>query len=277
MPTSPNIADVADRADLIQLDQAGKGVGQLGRLTYWIILGLSGLWFLVSVVASAGLLFALARGSERLNGHSIAELVIGTIVVLQPLLIGALLVRAHRSRTIGSQLSIIGRAALPMSTVALLAAAVAANLYNESLIRAKLRQQMFSGTITYDCSQQSNSVDFDPNEIGPIGLRLTAIRGDRQPDQWLVTVPGQASVMAANFDVDTGSFGGSQGLAWSEADGTHMVAILSFSDILGPYGAETIWVEVLEGNWPEIRDNIAAHDGLGFTCGPNPESYEPPT
>lgn len=247
-----------------------------GRFAYWIAMAFSGLWLLIALAWSVGLLFALARGSEHFGEHSTTELVIGTIMVLQPLLIGGLIVRAHRLRMIGSTVSIIGRAAMPMSTVALLIAAVAANTFYERSAFEKLMWQARNRTITYDCSRESKSVDFNPQQIGPIGMRLTSIRREQQPEEWLVTWPGQAPIAAANFYVDTGSIGGSHGLSWSDADGRNMVAILSFNDIvLSPYGAASIWVTLREGTVTEILGKWYGFPRPDFTCELDPKTYRP--
>lgn len=254
-------------------------MGRNWQIVYWIVMSLSGLWLLLSAVASTGLLLDFARESERFDYHLIDKLVIGSIIVLQPLLTGWLITRGHRMRMTGSTPSIIARAVLPISTIALLFAAVAAKNYYQNLILNKRAMQdawqARNKTITYDCSRESKSVDFDPKQIGVISLRLTSIRRDQQPDEWLVTWPDQTPISATNFDFDTGSFGGSQGIRWLSANGTNMVAILSFSDIVGRYGSHTIWVRIQEGNQTSTLEHLASVDPPDFTCGPNPETYQP--
>ncbi len=255
-------------------------MGRNWQIAYCIVMVLSGLWLVLSAVASVGLLFDLARESERFDYHLIAKLVIGSIIVLQPLLTGWLIKRAHRMRMTGSTPFIIARAALPVSTIALLFAAYVANNYYQNLILSKrTRQEAWQArnkTITYDCSRDSKAVDFDPERIGTIDLRLTSIQREQQPDAWLVKWPGQTPISATSFHVDTGSFGGSQGIRWRRANGTNMVAILSFSDIvLGPYGPASIWVRIQEGSSTGIRANLDSYDPPDFTCGPDPKTYQP--
>jgi hypothetical protein len=275
--TLPSAKIVAKHRIVIGL---GELMGRNWRLAYWIVMVLSGLWLALSSVASAGLLFRIMRGYERIEEYPITDFVIGSIIILQPLLIAWLIKRAHRMRMTGSTPSIIARAALPISTIALLFAAVAATNYYQILILNKRAMEEAwyarNSTITFDCSRESKSVDFDPKQIGAIGLRLTSIRRDQQPDEWLVTWPDQTPISATSFDFDTGSFGGSQGISWQSANGTNMVAILSFSDIvLGRYGSQTIWVRIEEGNAIGTREFLDSIHRKDFTCGPNLETYEP--
>jgi len=48
-------------------------------------------------------------------------------------------------------------------------------------------------------------------------------------------------------------------------DGAQSVAELRFSDLIGDYGPETVWLTVVRSNGP----------GLGYTCGPDSRSYRP--
>lgn len=253
----------------------GELMGRSGQLAYWMVMVLSGLWLVLSAASGAGLLFKLAWGHEHFDKHSITEIVIGSIVVFQPLLIGWLIKRAHRMRMIGGSAYIIGRAALPMSTIALLFAAYAANNYYNNLILEKDDWERRNRTITYDCSQHSQVVDYDPNQIGVIGLRLISIRRGQVPEKWLVNWPGQAPIAATNFYVDTGSIGGSQGISWQSANGTNMVAIMSFSDILSRYGTSEIGVTIREGNMIGPREILESIELQDFTCEPNLETYQP--
>jgi len=246
------------------------------RFIYWITMALSGLWFILATYGLFYILSAIGEPSSKFyTGLKFTELVIVSVGILQPLFILWAIVRAFRMRANGSPMLVIGRAALPLSTAIFLALAVSGHRYNERLIYEKLDRQMRTGTITYDCSRESNAMDFDPKQIGTIDLRLTSTRRERQPQKWTVTWPGKAPIVAANFDVNTGSFGGSQGISWSDTGGKKMVAILSFSDIMGPYGTQSIWATVVEGDWPKIQETQDTLERSNFTCGPNPKTYQP--
>lgn len=122
------------------------------------------------------------------------------------------------------------------------------------LIEREARDQ----EITYRCARQTGGVDFDPRLAGTTVLSLIARRkgGERT---WKVVVPGLAPVSATGFRAESGSMGGSQGLRWISPGGRREEVLLSFSDIVGEFGPETIWVDRLPGTGPGPGE---------LTCGP---------
>ncbi|MES2494219.1 MAG: hypothetical protein V4579_13180 [Pseudomonadota bacterium] len=243
------------------------------RIGYWVVMAISSAWFLLALVASGYLLFSRTDGAWRMHQRSFTELIVGTMVVVQPLLIIWLILRAYKLRHQGAKFFVIGRAALPLSTGLLIVATVAANIYNDNRLAKIAMGQLFNGSVIFDCSKSSEVVDFNREKIGPIELRLTSTRRDRGPRRWIVQWPGKAPIVATNFDAATGSYGGSQGLSWTGTDGKPMSALLSFSDILGPYGPQTIWVTVVSAKQAQIQQKLDAGEITNFTCGLDLKSY----
>lgn len=244
------------------------------RIGYWGLMAISSAWFLLALVASGYVLFAGADGAWRVYQRSPTELIVGAVVVFQPLLILWAIIRAHTLRHQGARLSNIGRAALPLSTILLFVTAVAANVYNLNRLEKIARHRRTTGSITFDCSTSSKTVDFDPKNIGPVQLRLTSVKRDGQPRRWTVQWPGQPSIAARNFKAWTGSMGGSQGLSWTDLNGRPKSALLSFSDIVGPYGPETLWVTLVSAKQTQIQEKLDGGERIDFTCGPDPKSYQ---
>lgn len=123
------------------------------------------------------------------------------------------------------------------------------------LIEREARDQ----EITYRCARQSGAVDFDARLAGPTVLSLIARHkgGERT---WKVAVPGSAPVPATSFPAETGSMGGSQGLRWRSPSGRKEELLLSFSDIVGEFGPDSIWVDYLpKKTGPSLGE---------LTCGP---------
>lgn len=116
------------------------------------------------------------------------------------------------------------------------------------------------GTVTYNCSRHSASVDYDARTAGPTEVKLIADRSSGRPAVWSVQTSGSPPVRATGFTANTGSLGGAQGFRWQGSDGRQRTAIASFSDIVGEYGPETIWL---------------SSNGYEFTCGPDPASFRP--
>ncbi|WP_139216637.1 hypothetical protein [Sphingomonas sp. NFR04] len=102
-----------------------------------------------------------------------------------------------------------------------------------------------AGAITYNCN-------------GPVEVKLIADRNIGEPAVWSVQTSGSTPVRANSFIADTGSMGGSQGLRWKGSDGQQRTAIMSYSDIVGEYGPETIWF---------------SSDRYDFICMPDPASF----
>ncbi|WP_442679529.1 hypothetical protein ACSBM8_18885 [Sphingomonas sp. ASY06-1R] len=122
------------------------------------------------------------------------------------------------------------------------------------LIEREARDQ----EVTYRCARQTGAADFDPRLAGPTLLRLIARRkgGKRS---WKVVVPGSAPVSATSFPAGDGNIGGSHGLRWISPDGQKKEILLWFSDIVGEFGPDTIWVDHLPKPVPALGQ---------LTCGP---------
>ena len=244
------------------------------RIGFWAAMAISAAWFLLGLVASGGyLLFAGTDGAWRLHQRPFTELIVGAVVIVQPPFVLWAIIRAYKLRHDGAVVSAVGRAALPLSTILLIVATVAANFYNQNRLMKILMRQRSRGSITFDCSEKSQTMDFDRKTIGSINLRLTSTKRDGERRRWAVQWPGTAAIPAERFDARTGSIGGSQGLSWTDANGKHVSALLSFSDIIGPYGPETIWVTVVQAEQAKIRHELDAGERRDFTCGPDPKSY----
>lgn len=121
------------------------------------------------------------------------------------------------------------------------------------------------GTVTYTCGR-SDTVDFDGVRVGRTELSLVVRRRPGAPAAWQVRAPGAAAVPASTFVANTGSIGGSQGLRWRQADGSMATAVMSFSDLVGEFGSETIWF---------VRPPADGVDRTGLVCGPDPKSFRP--
>jgi len=99
-----------------------------------------------------------------------------------------------------------------LGSLAVVAVATALVLFSMDQKRKRLEllfARETSGSITYDCSTRSGSVDFNRKTIGPIELRLTA---DRQPGTstvWTMRYPGGSIIRTRGFQLKNGSIGGS--------------------------------------------------------------------
>jgi hypothetical protein len=253
----------------------GKGAAMsIGwRIGFWAAMAISAAWFLLGLVASGYLLFAGTDGAWRLHQRPFTELIVGAVVIVQPSFVLWAIIRAYKLRHDGPAVSAIGRAALPLSTILLIVATVAANVYNQNRLMKIAMRQRSTGSITFDCSEKPRTMDFDRRTIGPINLRLTSTKHDGEQRRWAVQWPGAAPIPAKKFDASTGSIGGSQGLSWTDANGRPVSALLSFSDILGPYGPESIWITVVQAEQAKIQQKLDAGERRDFTCGPDPKSY----
>lgn len=253
------------------MDEQKKAGGR--QCLYWAALSVSCLWFLLAMIASVYCLAALFHKAPRLNEARAIEVAIYLVVAIQPVAIGWCIIRAIRLRHVGPSSRIVARATAPLATTALLAVLVSGYVYDLNQIRARTMRQATTGSITYDCSEQSETLDFDPSNIGEITLRLTSLRHPRELSNWTVHWLGKPPIEAQSFDADTGSMGGSQGIEWRDADGRTMVAFLSFSDIYGEYGTTTIWTTVVRGEIATAQGKLDAGEFTRFTCGPDPKSY----
>src|SRR5690242_3893295 len=102
------------------------------------------------------------------------------------------------------------------------------------------------GVITYNCSSQSKSVDYNPRSAGPTELNIIARLSEGRAVDWSIQKPNQTPVLATKFDAHTDSIGGSQGLLWRDENGEARIAVMSLSDVVGEYGPETIWATLFK-------------------------------
>ena len=144
-------------------------------------------------------------------------------------------------------------------------------------LERRVERTRTTGTITYRCSDRWVSVDYDPKTVGPPVLNLIVQHVPRtRRSVWSVQRAGSLPITASTFTADTHSIGGSRGLRWREADGREMAATLSFSDIIGEYGPQTIWVQLYQQHDAHQSQSVGVSPGLGkLVCGPDPASYRP--
>jgi hypothetical protein len=230
-------------------------------------------WLVLAIaIGVVGIRVFLAE-SFRPTGRGPVEILIIAALVLQPLVILLLIVRAIRLQGVGRPLRIVARALYPLVSV-ILSSAFAGALMNLAF-QSDLRrvQRWRSGSITYVCSTYSPTADYDPKTIGATKLRLTEYRHPGKLGTWIVAWPVKTPITATSFDARTGSIGGSQGIKWREPDGRHTTAYLSFSDLMIKYGPESIWVALVQGDEAARALHPDAMRSTMFTCGPDPTSY----
>ena len=159
----------------------------------------------------------------------------------------------------------VRRIALIIVAVVVVAAAALALLAH----RNRPQVHLANGTITYDCTSHSAQQDYDPRTAGPTEFQLIAKFDKSQPIEWRVAKPGEAPIRAKQFHANTGSIGGSRGLLWRDKEDKPWVATLSFSDIVGSRGPDTIWVSM---GRPADGAGKGAVQSVTLTCGPAPAS-----
>jgi len=239
---------------------------------FWGAITASCLWLaLVTTVDVSVILrtYADGFGGDRTN------ILLRCIFLIQPPLILWLIIRAIRLRNSGQPVRVLARALLPLGLA--LATFACVLLARHLFDRAALEQfhRWETGEVTYLCSQSTVTADYDPRTAGPIGLRLIEVRQPNTLGTWTVSWPGQKPIKAKAFPARTGSIGGSMGLRWTEADSQHKVAYLSFSDIVGPTGTTSIWLEMRQDIGPKGAFDPDILPPTRFTCGPDPKSYRP--
>lgn len=230
-------------------------------------------WLVVAIAVSAVAIRLFFEGGFRATGRGTVEILMMVGFVLQPLVALWLIFRAVRLRNIGQPLRIVARALYPLAPVILLAADAKAlqSLHSKSEIRRF--ERLRTGSIAYVCSRFSRRMDYDPKTAGPTEFTLTQIRHPGQLASWTVTWPGKTPIQATSFDARTGSIGGSQGIEWRQPDGRHMIAYLSFSDVLGEFGPASLWVALADGETPMRVLSPQTMPPITSVCGPDPTSY----
>lgn len=253
---------------------SSRRVGWRTTAIFWAAICLSCIWFAFAaaiVVARSHLLFADGFSP---SGLGTVETLIAIVLALQPILVLFLIVRAIRLRGAGSPPRRVVRAFYPLVPAILLVGDVKGLQYLDVQSEMRRVSPWSTGSITYVCSTHSRTIDYDPTTIGPVELKLKEIRHLGKPGTWIVIWPGKKPIEARSFPIQTGSIGGSRGIEWREADGRHMTAYLSFSDIMTKYGPAGFWVELVNSGLPAKLVNPAtATPSTSFTCGPDPTSY----
>jgi hypothetical protein len=127
----------------------------------------------------------------------------------------------------------------------------------------------------YRCAAPGKMMDYGPEHSGILAFHLINSDPGEATDSWSVRYPEKQAISAESFRADTRSIGGSLGLQWVEPDGAPVLAFLSFSDIIGIDGPETVWVQLKATNVtrnfgmnlvpaPDLNDPTFER----FTCGP---------
>lgn len=242
-------------------------------IAFWIILSLSALWLLLSLAIWPQSWFALIQQRFlRAPSGALVNLAISLIFLVQPPILVWLIYRAIRGRLRASPLRRLMNAALPLTTFLLVAGLMTIGnvLEERALARHMIRQT--TGSISYFCEKNHSHVDFHRNAVRSIHMILTAHRSIDHPTRWIIETPTTWSGPVDTFRADTGSIGGSQGIQWHDRQGKTFSATLSFSDIYGEFGTETIWLRMKQSSDRDFRreDDPAYVD---MTCGPEPSSY----
>lgn len=242
------------------------------NLAFWGILALSIGWLLLAVLIWPRSLEALIHQPLlRKPSGSWAMVGVSIVALVQPPALAWLIYRAVRGRHYLRAGALIVSAATPLSSLAAIALLMAtANMLEKRALREHEIHQS-TGSISYVCEKNHPSVDFRRDAMGSVQLILTEHRHGDAPTTWTIAWPAEMAGAAANFDADTGSIGGSQGIQWQAARGRYS-ATLSFSDLLGEYGTATIWLRMKRSDDRDFsRDSDPAY--IDMTCGPDPESY----
>jgi hypothetical protein len=232
------------------------------RIVFWTAICASCVWLIVAVAIGAAGIVRFSAGGFGSTGRAPLEILIVSGLTLLPLIVFLLIVRAIRRRSSGLPWRIIARALYPLIPVVLLNVYVGAVEYLGLQFDMRLRT---IGSTTYVCSKNSITMEYDP--AAAIDLRLTERRHPGKVGTWIVAWPGKKPIEATSFPANTGSIGGSQGLAWREPDGRHMTAYLSFSDLVGLYGPAGMWLSLVPGDQATKGATLDATASTKFTCG----------
>jgi hypothetical protein len=240
---------------------------------FWAATCISCVWFaFAAAIGVAGSQLLFADGFSP-NGRGTVEILIAVALTFQPILILFLILRAIRRRGAGSPLRRIVRAFYPLVPALLLVGDVKALQYLDAQSEMRRVSRWSIGSITYVCSTSSRTIDYHATTIGAVELRLKEIRHPGKPGTWIVVWPGKKPIEARSFPTQSGSIGGSRGIEWREPDGRHMIAYLSFSDIMTEYGPAGFWAVLVQSDRLLNFVNPATVPSTNFTCGPDLGSY----
>jgi hypothetical protein len=199
---------------------------------------LSCAWFLLSVAIDLTLVRAILIGGFTVAGRDwIAALVTGFFLI-HPLLVLCLIIRAIRRRNVGRPLRVLSRALLALAPALVIIGTALGLRYRDEQAWQKRVNHMKTYGISYVCSQAAD------NDHKVIELRLVRTPRPNGLEGWTVARSREKPTKAVGFSIDTGSIGGSQGIRWTEPDGQHKVAYLSFSDLVAEFGTTTIFMEM---------------------------------
>ena len=254
---------------------------RLKAASNWLAVALASLSFLVLSWISVSIARPFFRGGFWPEGRGWREVAVVTLVMLPPLVVAWLIARAIRYRQRGGWPIVIARALLPLA-VAVGALALCDTYRLDHLASRPLEisagerayEKWLKLSDIYTCHPTNAAGErLHPNS----SLRLVARHRRHALSLWSVQWHGLTAVDATSFSADTGSIGGSQGIAWREADGQRMVADLSFSDFYGPNGPKEIWVNIRrDGGELPVPNSPDPSGYANFTCIPTPDTPEHP-
>jgi hypothetical protein len=248
-------------------------MGWKTKTIFWTAIGLSCAWLVITLILGAAGISRFVSEGFQLEARDIIAILITLALAIQPAIILWLIVRAIRLRDDGSLLRKIARAIYPLLALVLLPVDAKAIQYLRDQSYLAMIQRWHTGSITYLCSTHSQKADYDPKTVGPIELKLKEIRHPGKLATWIVLWPHQEPIRATSFHAHTGSFGGSSGISWHQPDGRHMIAYLSFSDVMGKFGTTSIWLELIQSEKPQSEFVPGTVPSVKYTCGPDLTSY----
>lgn len=239
---------------------------------FWGLVALSIGWLILAMLIWPRSLEALIHQPLlRQPSGSWAIVSISVIALVQPPALAWLIYRTVRRRHYRRNGALIVSAALPLASLAAITGLMmTANVLEKRALHEHAIRQS-TGSISYVCEQDHPSVDFRREAMRSAQLILMEHRHGDTPTTWTIAWPAEMAGAATNFDANTGSIGGSQGIRWQAARGRYS-ATLSFSDVLGEYGTTTIWLRMKRSDSQDFsRDSDPGY--IDMTCGPDPESY----
>lgn len=246
-------------------------MARITKIAFWAVLFVSCVCLALTTFLGAAAIRFFFKEGFALAGRGPLEIAAVLGLVLQPFVVLFLIVRATRLQNTGRSLRIIARAFYPLFPIVLLPIWFDAARYLDSQFEKRRAIRWSVSGITYVCRTHAPSTDGKHGTARPPMLRLTEYRHSGRPGTWIVAWPGKTPIKVESFAVRTGSIGGSQGIRWREPDGRHMVAVLSFSDLVSELGPLGLWGEMAEGDTAAGLSPPRAMPSTGFDCGPAPE------
>jgi NADH-quinone oxidoreductase subunit H len=112
---------------------------------------------------------------------------------------------------------------------------------------------------SYNCTNENSGTDYNPKPGAETAFKLQKEwTVGTQNSGWTIINTDGSKIATKLIPYDTTSIGGSEGLSWVNDEGVKQQAFLSFSDIRGEMGAESVWVQF--GSFDP--------NALGTVCGP---------